>query len=145
MAKAKARGGKLPPRNLISSVLTVETLVVLGQFDLRVRRGEVTFLGATLRSSQTIHRVFISSTHSLPYIKCNSSFDRPQEDAEVEISNCNSGIQLLERIAPQFGRIWVGDAMKPKLLRGSRKIGQRSFEPVGDNDGCSLYQEANIL
>lgn len=113
-----------------SMLLTRQTIVIIGQFDLRVRDGVVTFTGATLRKSLESLRVFVSSTHSLPFITCVSNGDGFSEGAEIEISACKTGLRKLKRISPYFGRIW--NSKDKAASRGSRELEnvERSFTPV---------------
>lgn len=118
--------------------------MIIGQFDLRVREGVVTFMGATLRKSQNAHRVFVSSTHSLPYITCIPKDESASEGAEIEILVCKTGMRMLKRISPYFGRIWNSKDSKP--LRSSREleIAERSFTSASDPLLLAVSQADNI-
>ncbi|PBP20836.1 RNA processing protein [Diplocarpon rosae] len=80
-----------------------ERLVILGQYEISVRKGQVTLMGSTLQQSSTFYRVFAASSHSLPVIRCSST---EVNSAEVLLRVCSSGINLLEKLSSLFGRLW---------------------------------------
>ncbi|KAG4437001.1 hypothetical protein IFR05_007505 [Cadophora sp. M221] len=80
-----------------------ERLVIVGQYELCVKEGQITLMGSTLQLSKTSYRVFAASSHSLPVIRCLSTDINP---AEIVLRNCNSGLEDLEKLSPLFGRLW---------------------------------------
>ncbi|KAJ9303910.1 hypothetical protein DTO217A2_6610 [Paecilomyces variotii] len=78
-------------------------LVAVGQYDIWVKRGVISLMGAKLHPSPNLYRVYAPSTHSLPVIKCVTGIEGY---AEVEISSCHSGIYRLEDLSPLYKRIW---------------------------------------
>jgi polynucleotide 5'-hydroxyl-kinase GRC3/NOL9 len=107
----------------------VQTLALLGHYDLWVKRGVVSLMGAKLHPSSKLHRVYAPSTHSLPVIKCVSGIDG---EAEVEITSCNSGIARLRELSPLYQRIWTGEntAADKLTLKGVGKDTKRTFSVV---------------
>ncbi|KAJ5608918.1 hypothetical protein N7528_009485 [Penicillium herquei] len=101
-------------------------LALLGQYDLWVKRGVVSLMGAKLHPSPRVYRVYAPSTHSLPLIKCVSGVDG---EAEVEIKSCNSGLSRLRDVSPLYQKIWNGqNTVADKLtLKGASKDSRRSF------------------
>ncbi|KAJ5094474.1 hypothetical protein N7456_010335 [Penicillium angulare] len=101
-------------------------LALMGQYDLWVKRGVVSLMGAKLHPSQRVYRVYAPSTHSLPIIKCVSGVDG---EAEVEIKSCNSGLARLRDLSPLYQKIWNGEnTTADKLtLKGAFKDSRRSF------------------
>ncbi|KAF4208735.1 hypothetical protein CNMCM8927_009332 [Aspergillus lentulus] len=81
------------------------TLVLLGHYDLWVKRGVISLMGAKLHPSPRLYRVYAPSTQSLPVIKCVAGVDG---EAEIEIKSCNSGIYRLRHFSPLYQRIWNG-------------------------------------
>ncbi|KAE8390213.1 hypothetical protein BDV23DRAFT_193945 [Aspergillus alliaceus] len=81
------------------------SLVLLGHYDLWVKRGVVSVMGAKLHPSPRLYRVYAPSTHSLPVIKCVSGVDGA---AEIEVKSCHSGIYRLRDLSPLYRRIWNG-------------------------------------
>ncbi|KAF3490930.1 uncharacterized protein GIQ15_00447 [Arthroderma uncinatum] len=81
------------------------TLAIVGQYDIWVKRGVVSIMGAKLYPCPTIYRVYAPSTHSLPVIK---SVSGPDGYAEVEIISYNDGLSQLSRISNLYYRIWNG-------------------------------------
>ncbi|KAL4895556.1 polynucleotide 5'-hydroxyl-kinase grc3 [Aspergillus ambiguus] len=81
------------------------SLVLIGHYDLWVKRGVVSLMGAKLHPSPRLYRVYAPSTHSLPVIKCVAGVDGA---AEVEIKSGDSGIYRLRDLSPLYQRIWNG-------------------------------------
>ncbi|KAL1886115.1 Polynucleotide 5'-hydroxyl-kinase grc3 [Paecilomyces lecythidis] len=78
-------------------------LVAVGQYDIWVKRGVISLMGAKLHPSPNLYRVYAPSTHSLPVIKCVTGIEGY---AEVEISSCHSGMYRLGDLSPLYQRIW---------------------------------------
>ncbi|CRG85679.1 Polynucleotide 5'-hydroxyl-kinase grc3 [Talaromyces islandicus] len=79
------------------------TLVLIGIYDIWVKRGVVSIMGAKLHPSPHVYRVYAPSTHSLPVIKCVSSVEGY---AEIELQSCSSNLDRLKEISPLYNRIW---------------------------------------
>ncbi|KAJ5684244.1 uncharacterized protein N7477_000589 [Penicillium maclennaniae] len=101
-------------------------LVLIGQYDLWVKRGIVSVMGAKMHPSSRVYRVYAPSTHSLPVIKCVSSVDG---EAEVEIKSCSSGLARLRDLSPLYQRIWNGQntAADKLTLKGASQGSRRTF------------------
>lgn len=102
---------------------------MLGHYNLWVKRGVVSLMGAKLHPSSQLHRVYAPSTHSLPIIKCVAGVDG---EAEVEIKSCTSGISRLRDLSPLYQRIWAGEntAADKITLKGAAKDSKRTFSVV---------------
>ncbi|KAE8418664.1 hypothetical protein BDV36DRAFT_308406 [Aspergillus pseudocaelatus] len=102
------------------------SLVLLGHYDLWVKRGVVSVMGAKLHPSPRLYRVYAPSTHSLPVIKCVSGVDGA---AEVEVKSCHSGIYRLRDLSPLYRRIWNGkNSSADKLtLKNAPSSAKRTF------------------
>ncbi|KAL8806247.1 MAG: hypothetical protein Q9200_005108 [Gallowayella weberi] len=84
-----------------------DILTLIGQYEIWVRKGAISILGAVLYPSSTVHRVFAPSTHSLPVIRpVRNPFGPPEQPVEITISSFQCGIRLLKQISPMFGLIW---------------------------------------
>lgn len=101
----------------------------MGQYDIWVKRGVVSLMGAKLHPSPRVYRVYAPSTHSLPIIKCVSGVDG---EAEVQIKSCNSGLSRLRDVSPLYQKIWNGQntAADKATLKGALKNSRRSFSVV---------------
>ncbi|OKP14661.1 Polynucleotide 5'-hydroxyl-kinase grc3 [Penicillium subrubescens] len=101
-------------------------LALLGQYELWVKRGVVSLMGAKLHPSARAFRVYAPSTHSLPVIKCVSGVDG---EAEVEIKSCKSGLARLRDFSPLYQKIWNGEntAADKITLKGALKDSRRTF------------------
>ncbi|QSS51265.1 RNA processing protein Grc3 [Histoplasma capsulatum var. duboisii H88] len=90
--------------NAICIRLKLKTNVgLIGQYDLWVKRGVVSIMGAKLPPSPHLYRIYAPSTHSLPVIKCVSGIEGY---AEVEIRSCNNGLSRLRNLSNLYHRIW---------------------------------------
>jgi polynucleotide 5'-hydroxyl-kinase GRC3/NOL9 len=104
--------------------------VLLGHYDLWVKRGVISLMGAKLHPSPRLYRVYAPSTHSLPVIKCVAGVDG---EAEIEVKSCNSGIYQLRHLSPLYQRIWNGkNTPSDKLtLKKASASTKRTFSVVG--------------
>ncbi|KAL5343409.1 hypothetical protein BJX70DRAFT_354101 [Aspergillus crustosus] len=102
------------------------SIVLIGHYDLWVKRGVVSLMGAKLHPSPRVYRVYAPSTHSLPVIKCVTGVDGA---AEVEFKSCRSGISRLRDLSPLYQRVW-NSGNTPADTLNLKAIGQdtrRSF------------------
>ncbi|KAJ5933356.1 hypothetical protein N7454_005685 [Penicillium verhagenii] len=101
-------------------------LALIGQYDIWVKRGVISLMGAKLQPSPRVYRVYAPSTHSLPIIKCVSGVEG---EAEVEIKSCSSGLSRLRDMSPLYQKVWNGEntAADKATLKGTSKNSQRSF------------------
>lgn len=105
----------------------MKNLVLIGVYDIWVKRGVVSLIGAKLPPSPKTYRVYAPSTHSLPVIKCVSGVDGY---AEVEIQSCYSGIYRLDELSPLYNRVWNrGETIGDKATLKGRS--RRTFSIVG--------------
>ncbi|KAF9891737.1 Polynucleotide 5'-hydroxyl-kinase grc3 [Aspergillus nanangensis] len=99
-------------------------LVLVGHYDLWVKRGVISLMGAKLHPSPKLYRVYAPSTHSLPVIKCVSGVDG---SAEIEIKSCHSGIYRLNDLSPLYHRIWNGKKTKADEVGLKSAQSRRTF------------------
>ncbi|OAT03785.1 protein grc3, variant 4 [Blastomyces gilchristii SLH14081] len=85
-------------------------VALIGQYDLWVKRGVVSIMGAKLHPSPRLYRVYAPSTHSLPVIKCVSGVE---DYAEVEIRSYNNGLFRLRNLSNLYHRIWNSNEPAP--------------------------------
>ncbi|OJJ51391.1 hypothetical protein ASPZODRAFT_163235 [Penicilliopsis zonata CBS 506.65] len=119
-------------------------LALLGQYDLWVKRGVVSIMGAKLHPSPRVYRVYAPSTHSLPIIKCVSGVDG---EAEVEIKSCQSGLYRLKDLSTVYQRIWNKDATVADnlTLKGHSGSFRRSFSILHTSADDSLKRHLRPL
>ncbi|KUJ14700.1 uncharacterized protein LY89DRAFT_783791 [Mollisia scopiformis] len=79
-----------------------ERLVVLGQYELSVRKGQVTLMGCILQASKASYPVFALSSHSLPVIRCSAT---EIDDAEIVLCQYKSGLETLGALSPLFANL----------------------------------------
>ncbi|KAL4785933.1 hypothetical protein BJX76DRAFT_366551 [Aspergillus varians] len=97
------------------------SIVLIGNYDLWVKRGVVSLMGAKLHPSPRLYRVYAPSTHSLPVIKCVTGVEGA---AEVEFTSCHSGVSRLRDLSPLYQRVWNS---------GSTPADRLSLKAVGHN------------
>ncbi|KAI9707278.1 MAG: Polynucleotide 5'-hydroxyl-kinase grc3 [Candelina mexicana] len=124
-------------RNVKSGVVVKlkpgETLASLGQYDFRVRKGVVTLMGATLRKSPTLYRVYAPSTHSIPVVRCVGTSQIVSHEAEIEFGHCDTGLHSLGKLSPLFGRIWSEGYWEPHRVSLLTGVEKRSFMLMCDS------------
>lgn len=108
--------------SLCVKMLPTESLLILGQYDLWVKRGVVSLLGASLTAGPTLHRVFAPMTHSLPPIKCISGEYFVSEYAELEIRSCTSGLERLKNVSPLYDAMWNESSGPPNSVTSPRRL-----------------------
>lgn len=114
---------------LACSTNIVQNLTLLGHYDLWVKRGVISLMGAKLHPSPRVYRVYAPSTHSLPVVKCVAGVEG---EAEIEIKSCHSGIYRLRDISPLYQRVWNGkNTQADKLtLKNAPASHRRTFSVV---------------
>jgi polynucleotide 5'-hydroxyl-kinase GRC3/NOL9 len=119
-------------------------LVLIGQYDLWVKRGVVSVMGAKLHPSSRVYRVYAPSTHSLPVIKCVAGVDG---EAEVEIKSCNSGLSRLRDVSPLYQRVWNAQntAADKLTLKGAAQDSRRTFSVLYTSADDSLKRHLRPL
>lgn len=117
---------------------------MIGHYDLWVKRGVVSLMGAKLHPSPRVYRVYAPSTHSLPVIKCVTGVDGA---AEVEFKSCHSGLTRLRDMSPLYQRVWnSGNSPADKL--GLKTVGQdvrRTFSVVSMLSYFFRHLESDFL
>ncbi|KAF8866151.1 hypothetical protein BDZ45DRAFT_780776 [Acephala macrosclerotiorum] len=79
-----------------------ERLVILGRYELTVKKGQVTMMGSTLQASKASYPVFAESSHSLPVIRCLAT---DVNEAEISIHQHQSGLETLGALSPLFSKL----------------------------------------
>ncbi|KAL2849461.1 hypothetical protein BJY01DRAFT_143487 [Aspergillus pseudoustus] len=98
------------------------SIALIGHYDLWVKRGVVSLMGAKLHPSPRVYRVYAPSTHSLPVIKCVSGVEGA---AEIEFKSCHSGIYRLRDLSHLYQRVWNG-ANSPADKLSLKQVEQRT-------------------
>lgn len=117
---------------------------MIGHYDLWVKRGVVSLMGAKLHPSPRVYRVYAPSTHSLPVIKCVTGVDGA---AEVEFKSCHSGLTRLRDMSPLYQRVWnSGNSPADKLsLKTVRQDVRRTFSVVSMLSYFFRHLESDFL
>lgn len=108
--------------------LDSQTLTLVGQYDLWVRRGAIKILGAVIYRGCQAYRVYAPSTHSLPTITASQDpFGKIHKFVEIVIASSSSRIRMLRLASPKFGRIWNHQQVWKKESKPLLDLSQRSF------------------
>ena len=108
----------------------IQTLAIVGQYDIWVRKGAISISGALLRASSTLHRVYAPTTHAIPVIRPSlDPYGSGPQSSEITFLSCGSGLRSLKRISTSFGRIWNGPSLGTAAEDISRPL-HRSFVNV---------------
>ena len=103
-------------------------MTLIGQYDIWVRTGAVSILGAILHADSRIHRVYAPSTHSLPSIRpLWNPYGSEHQVVDITISTCNTRIRMLRELSPKFSRIWDKKQRPKKDSMNGVDLSQRSF------------------
>ena len=104
---------------------------MVGQYDIWVRKGAVSVLGAILYPSSRLHRVYAPSTQSLPCIRpVTNPYGPANQATELTIITCMSRIRALRHLSPKFGRIWNAKVADGIPIQGSIDLSHRSYAYV---------------
>ncbi|KAL8758531.1 MAG: hypothetical protein Q9184_003898 [Pyrenodesmia sp. 2 TL-2023] len=106
-----------------------DTIVLVGQYDLWVRRGAVSVLGAVLYANPKTQRIFAPSTHSLPVIKpIRNPYGSGHQQTIITVSNCSSGLRMLRQVSPKFCRLWNMRSLASAGVIPPLDLSQRTFQ-----------------
>ena len=86
-----------------------ERLAFVGLYILRVDRGAVRVLGATIKGPSQAYQVYAPSTHSLPMIEHVQNPFGAAQTAEVTLLSSRPQIDKLGRLSPLFDGIWADE------------------------------------
>jgi len=81
----------------------IQRLIILGQYEISVQKGQITILGSVLHASKSVYRVYAAASHALPVIRCPAS---DVEDTMIRIKSFESGLESLSGLSPLFGKLW---------------------------------------
>ncbi|KAG9248237.1 hypothetical protein BJ878DRAFT_476672 [Calycina marina] len=87
-----------------------ERMIILGEYEISVQKGQIAILHMTLPASKKRYRVFAPSSHSLPVIRCLAT---DANVAEISLHQSKSGLRELETLSPLFARMWNNE---PKMI-----------------------------
>jgi len=91
----------------------VETLVLVGIYQIAVTKGSVNISGAKLSSTSPMQTIYAPMTHALPVIEAHSSKRKQTTNSstpstEIRVTNHYSGILEIGKLCPTFNTIWKG-------------------------------------
>jgi hypothetical protein len=78
----------------------LQAVVIVGIYRLWIKQGEVSLLGASLQSANTVYEVAVPVIHAIPSITAISDL------AEVIIYSKDTGLRYLGDVARHFADIW---------------------------------------
>ena len=80
-----------------------QRLILLGECEISVQKGQITIMGSALRPSKAKYRFYAPSSHSLPVIRCLGT---EINHAHIQLHQCESGLGHLSSLSPLFGKMW---------------------------------------
>lgn len=101
---------------------SLQRLVILGSYGLKVTEGEVTIAGATIRHHDVVSWVSAPLCHAIPVL-------RTTRDTVLELrpNPAAGSLRDLEKLNPVFGRMWNDPTTEPNTSRNS---GNETFRVV---------------
>ncbi|KAL9003112.1 MAG: hypothetical protein Q9188_003994 [Gyalolechia gomerana] len=106
-----------------------DTVTLLGTYDIWIRKGAISILGAILHQSSVTQRIYAPSIHSLPSMKSIwDPFGPARQQTVVTVSSCKSGIRSLRQVSSEFGRIWNYNTLEPEKQTLSVGPMRRTFQ-----------------
>lgn len=82
--------------------------MILGSYGLRVISGEISLVGAVLKSSNQVHWVHAPYCYALPVLRCSD-----EAVVEIESHPAASSIRKLGALSPLFRRLWEDERGTP--------------------------------
>lgn len=94
---------------------SLQRLVILGSYGLKVTEGEVTIAGATIRHHDVVSWVSAPLCHAIPVV-------RTTRDTVLELrpNPAAGSLRELEKLNPVFGRMWNDPTTEPNASGNSR-------------------------
>lgn len=123
-----------------------DTLTLAGQYEIWVRKGAISILGAVLHQSSVAHRIYAPSIHSLPLIKAISNpFGLPRQQTIITISSCNSGLRLLRQVSPRFAHLWNSRNLGSAQTAPALDLSKRTFQFLKHNSDDTYKRPLRVL
>jgi polynucleotide 5'-hydroxyl-kinase GRC3/NOL9 len=112
-----------------------QRVVILGEYGLRVIKGQITILGATLSPAHTFGslNVFAPSSHALPVIRYLESTDN---EVVINLYEGKSRLRELSRLSPLFSRLWNERAT---ILNGETDSDEKSSFQIVCLSACHTF------
>lgn len=111
------------------SLETGDTVTLVGAYDVWIRKGAISILGAILHQSSIAHRIYAPSIHSLPSLKpIWNPYGPPDQQTIITVCRCNSGLGSLRQVSSKFGRIWNCNTIQSEKQTLSAGPMKRSFQ-----------------
>ncbi|KAL9609589.1 MAG: hypothetical protein Q9167_005662 [Letrouitia subvulpina] len=123
-----------------------DTIILIGQYDLWVRKGAVSLYGAVLHPSSQLHRVYAPSTHALPSLRlAPNPYGPAKQIAEITLSACKSRIRLLNQLSPKFSRIWNPKDTSIDERMPQKDLTQRTFTYLASSADDTYRRPLSLL
>ncbi|CZR57485.1 related to GRC3 Protein required for cell growth and possibly involved in rRNA processing [Phialocephala subalpina] len=98
----KSNFGELGNGTLRIKLAPGERLVVLGQYELSVKKGQVTMMGSIIQASKISYPVFALLSHSVPVIRCLAT---DINEAEISLRQYQPGLETLGALSPLYSNL----------------------------------------
>ncbi|KAL8708795.1 MAG: hypothetical protein Q9220_006356 [cf. Caloplaca sp. 1 TL-2023] len=124
-----------------------DSLTLIGQYEIWVRKGAINFMGAILYPSSVAYPVYATSIHSLPSIKpIINPFAPTEQEVIITISNLHNGLRSLKHVSPTFDRIWNKADVSPegKVTTFGESV-ERTFTYLGPSSDDAHKRPLRLL
>lgn len=123
-----------------------DTITLIGQYDLWVRKGAVSLYRAVLHSSSQLHRVYAPSTHPLPPLRlARNPYGSAKQSAEITLFSCRSRIRMLNQLSPKFGRIWNPKDTSIDERMPQKDLARRTFTYLASSADDAYSRPLSLL
>lgn len=87
---------------------SLQRIVILGLYGIRIESGEVTIYGAIFKPSKDIHWVYAPQSHALPVVRCT-------DDATLELHPHPRAQEMksIGMLSPLFRKLWWESPSSP--------------------------------
>ncbi|KAL8828438.1 MAG: hypothetical protein Q9170_006603 [Blastenia crenularia] len=128
------------------SIQEGESVTLVGQYGLWIRRGAVSLAGAVLHQSSTVYNVYAPSTQSLPSIcPIRNPFGPSEQQTIVTVLQYNSGLRLLRHVSPRFGHIWNQNTAYTDYATTSVSPLRRTFQFLATSSDDAYRRPLRLL
>lgn len=123
-----------------------DTVTLIGQYDLWVRKGAVSLYSAVLHPSSQLHRVYAPSTHALPSLRLAlNPYGSANQMAEITLFSCKSRIRMLSQLSPKFARIWNPKDTSIDERMPQKDLTQRTFTYLASSADDAYRRPLSLL
>ncbi|KAI4137308.1 MAG: hypothetical protein L6R39_007354, partial [Caloplaca ligustica] len=123
-----------------------DILTLAGQYEIWVRKGAVSILGAILHQSSMTYRIHAPLTHSLPSIRTlRNPFASATQRTIITVSNCSNGLRLLRQLSPKFSHLWSRRSLESAEDVPAANLPKWTFQYLEQSSGDACNPPSRVL